>query len=117
MDDVLAFAWWLLESRRCMASCKRSLAIGGGLVRLPAMSGKQNFAPGLPHTIKARLCYYILILRVARVLACMLIDKHRRSDGMPKGPERRKTSPDVIGGMAKVVRIATGEETEELGQT
>jgi hypothetical protein len=81
------------------------------------MSGKRNLAPGLPHTIKARLCYYILILRVARVLACMLIDKHRRSNGMPKGPERRKTSPDVIGGMAKVVRIATGEETEELGQT
>ena len=26
-------------------------------------------------------------------------------------------SPDVIGGMAKVVRIATGEETEELDQT
>jgi hypothetical protein len=33
---------------------------------------------------------------------------------MPKGPRGEKRPPDVIGNAVKVMRIATGEETEEL---
>jgi hypothetical protein len=33
---------------------------------------------------------------------------------MPKGPRGEKRSADVIGNAVKVMRIATGEETEEL---
>jgi ABC-type Fe3+/spermidine/putrescine transport system ATPase subunit len=33
---------------------------------------------------------------------------------MPKGPRGEKRPADVIGGAVKVMRIATGEETEEL---
>jgi hypothetical protein len=47
----------------------------------------------------------------------MLIDDHRRSNDMPKGPRGEKRPADVIGGAVKVMRIATGEETEELDQT
>jgi hypothetical protein len=34
---------------------------------------------------------------------------------MPKGPRGEKRPADVIGNAVKVMRIATGEETEELG--
>ena len=33
---------------------------------------------------------------------------------MPKGPKGQKRPADVIGNAVKVMRIATGEETEEL---
>jgi hypothetical protein len=33
---------------------------------------------------------------------------------MPRGPKGRKRATDVTGNAAKVVRIATGEEQEEL---
>jgi len=33
---------------------------------------------------------------------------------MPKGPRGEKRPADVIGNTVKVMRIATGEETEEL---
>jgi hypothetical protein len=33
---------------------------------------------------------------------------------MPKGPRGEKRPADVIGAAVKVMRIATGEETEEL---
>ena len=33
---------------------------------------------------------------------------------MPKGPRGEKRPADVIGSAVKVMRIATGEETEEL---
>lgn len=33
---------------------------------------------------------------------------------MPKGPHGQKRPADVIGNAVKVMRIATGEETEEL---
>jgi hypothetical protein len=33
---------------------------------------------------------------------------------MPKGPKGEKRPADVIGNAVKVMRIATGEETEEL---
>jgi len=33
---------------------------------------------------------------------------------MPRGPRGEKRLADVIGAAAKVMRIATGEETEEL---
>ena len=36
---------------------------------------------------------------------------------MPKGPRGENRPADVIGGAVKVMRIATGEETEELDQT
>ena len=36
---------------------------------------------------------------------------------MPKGPRGEKRPADVIGGAVKVMRIATGAETEELDQT
>jgi hypothetical protein len=34
---------------------------------------------------------------------------------MPRGPRGEKRPADVIGNAAKVMRIATGEEAEELG--
>jgi hypothetical protein len=34
---------------------------------------------------------------------------------MPRGPRGEKRPADVIGNAVKVMRIATGEETEELG--
>ncbi len=34
---------------------------------------------------------------------------------MPKGPRGEKRPADVIGNAVKVMRIATGEETEEIG--
>jgi hypothetical protein len=34
---------------------------------------------------------------------------------MPRGPRGQKRPADVIGNAVKVMRIATGEETEELG--
>jgi hypothetical protein len=33
---------------------------------------------------------------------------------MPKGPQGQKRPVDVIGNAVKVMRIATGEETEEI---
>ena len=36
---------------------------------------------------------------------------------MPKGPQGQKRPADVIGAAVKIMRIATGEETEELNQT
>jgi hypothetical protein len=36
---------------------------------------------------------------------------------MPKGPRGEKRPADVIGAAVKVMRIATGEETEELDAT
>jgi hypothetical protein len=33
---------------------------------------------------------------------------------MPRGPRREKRPADVIGNAVKVMRIATGEETEEI---
>ena len=33
---------------------------------------------------------------------------------MPKGPRGERRPADVIGGAVKVMRIATGEETEDL---
>ena len=36
---------------------------------------------------------------------------------MPKGPRGERRPADVIGAAVKVMRIATGEETEELDQT
>ena len=33
---------------------------------------------------------------------------------MPKGPRGEKRSADVIGGAVKVMRIATGEEQEDV---
>lgn len=33
---------------------------------------------------------------------------------MPKGPRGEKRPADVIGNAVKIMRIATGEETEEL---
>ena len=36
---------------------------------------------------------------------------------MPKGPQGQKRPADVIGAAVKIMRIATGEETEELDQT
>jgi hypothetical protein len=33
---------------------------------------------------------------------------------MPKGPQGQKRPADVIGNAVRVMRIATGEETEEL---
>ena len=35
---------------------------------------------------------------------------------MPKGPRGEKRPADVIGNAVKVMRIATGEETEELNE-
>jgi len=35
---------------------------------------------------------------------------------MPKGPQGQKRPADVIGAAVKVMRIATGEETEDLPQ-
>lgn len=35
---------------------------------------------------------------------------------MPKGPRGEKRPADVIGAAVKVMRIATGEDTEELDQ-
>jgi hypothetical protein len=35
---------------------------------------------------------------------------------MPRGPRGEKRSADVIGNAVKVMRIATGEETEETDQ-
>ena len=35
---------------------------------------------------------------------------------MPKGPRGEKRPADVIGNAVKVMRIATGEETEEAGR-
>jgi hypothetical protein len=35
---------------------------------------------------------------------------------MPRGPRGEKRPADVIGNAVKVMRIATGEETEELPQ-
>jgi hypothetical protein len=43
----------------------------------------------------------------------MLDDKHDGAS-MPKGPQGQKRPADVIGNAVKVMRIATGEETEEL---
>jgi hypothetical protein len=34
---------------------------------------------------------------------------------MPKGPQGQKRPADVIGNAVRVMRIATGEETEETG--
>ena len=34
---------------------------------------------------------------------------------MPRGPKGERRPADVIGNAVKVMRIATGEETEELG--
>jgi hypothetical protein len=34
---------------------------------------------------------------------------------MPRGPRGEKRPADVIGGAVKVMRIATGEEAEDLG--
>jgi len=34
---------------------------------------------------------------------------------MPKGPQGQKRPADVIGAAVKVMRIATGEEEEQLG--
>ena len=36
---------------------------------------------------------------------------------MPKGPQGQKRPADVIGAAVKIMRIAVGEETEELDQT
>jgi hypothetical protein len=36
---------------------------------------------------------------------------------MPRGPKGEKRPADVIGMSVKVMRIATGEETEELPET
>jgi hypothetical protein len=36
---------------------------------------------------------------------------------MPRGPRGEKRPADVIGNAVKVMRIATGEETEELPDT
>ncbi len=36
---------------------------------------------------------------------------------MPKGPRGEKRPADVIGAAVKVMRIATGEDAEELDQT
>lgn len=36
---------------------------------------------------------------------------------MPKGPQGQKRPADVVGTAVHVMRIATGEETEELDQT
>ena len=36
---------------------------------------------------------------------------------MPKGPQGQKRPADVIGAAVHIMRIATGEETEELDQT
>jgi hypothetical protein len=35
---------------------------------------------------------------------------------MPRGPRGEKRPADVIGNAVKVMRIATGEETEELNE-
>jgi hypothetical protein len=35
---------------------------------------------------------------------------------MPRGPRGEKRSADVIGNAVKVMRIATGEEPEDLGK-
>jgi hypothetical protein len=35
---------------------------------------------------------------------------------MPKGPQGQKRPADVIGAAVRIMRIATGEETEELDQ-
>ena len=35
---------------------------------------------------------------------------------MPKGPQGQKRPADVVGNAVKVMRIATGEETEDYGQ-
>ena len=36
---------------------------------------------------------------------------------MPKGPQGQKRPADVIGAAVHIMRIATGEEAEELDQT
>ena len=36
---------------------------------------------------------------------------------MPKGPQGQRRPADVIGAAVRIMRIATGEETEELDQT
>ena len=36
---------------------------------------------------------------------------------MPKGPQGQKRPADVIGAAVRIMRIAVGEETEELDQT
>jgi len=36
---------------------------------------------------------------------------------MPRGPKDEKRPADVIGNAVKVMRIATGEEPEDYGQT
>jgi len=36
---------------------------------------------------------------------------------MPKGPRGEKRPADVIGAAVKIMRIATGEEAEDTGQT
>lgn len=45
----------------------------------------------------------------------MLTAKQERNATMPKGPRGEKRPADVIGGAVKVMRIATGEEPEDLG--
>ena len=43
-----------------------------------------------------------------------LLSAHSVVRDMPKGPRGEKRPADVIGMSVKVMRIATGEETEEL---
>jgi hypothetical protein len=58
----------------------------------------------------------ISFVRVIRVEFETMLTAPRsgRSVGMPKGPRGEKRPADVIGRAVKVMRIATGEEEEEL---
>lgn len=44
----------------------------------------------------------------------MLSGKQARERALPKGPQGQKRPADVIGNAVKVMRIATGEESEGL---
>jgi hypothetical protein len=44
----------------------------------------------------------------------MLTAKHTGVEAMPKGPKGEKRPADVIGNAVRVMRIATGEESEEV---
>jgi hypothetical protein len=80
------------------------------------------------HGVIGRLVFLLRIqLRVARITharrsCCRLCDngriillgKSRIGGELPTGPKDEKRPADVIGNAVKVMRIATGEEAEEL---
>ncbi len=58
-----------------------------------------------------RVNYWMISKSVSALIPCVL--KRARTSAMPKGPKGEKRPADVIGAAVKVMRIATGEITEE----